>query len=127
MLKEVLQEVTASFDLPPYEINCGDCGHWADEVMKRLPNHQVEYWETPFGTADTEHAFLRIDGKFYDAEALEGVDDHMELPLFSKLLEKFGRQPVWCIDHNGNDLFAENKRDMTDQQVIEYREFMEIG
>jgi len=123
-MNNTLYEVTDAFleDYSlPYHINNGSCEEWANEVFDKLKDtdHQVEIWATPFGFADTTHVFLRIDGKFYDAECLSGVEDHMDLPLFKNLMPK--RQSVWLEDHNGRKPIVENKRDMTDEAVAEYR------
>ena len=125
---QAMRKVTKKFadeeGISPYEINNGYCVEWAEEVLELLRNthHKVELWETPFGYADTTHAFVRINGKFYDSECLEGVDDHMELPIFAKLHVAIKRrQAVWLLDHNkGQDFTGENKRDMTDEMVAEY-------
>jgi hypothetical protein len=55
-----------------------------------------------FGNGQTAHFFIRSEGKrFYDAECLDGVEDHMDLPTFQRILaEGLGRQPIHCIDTN---------------------------
>jgi hypothetical protein len=116
---DIMQQVTQRLidkGETPYSINNGLCVDWAEEVFSVAhdSDHEVELWETLFGFSDTTHAFLRVDGKFYDAEALDGVSDHMNLPIFSGL----DRQPVWCID--SNHTVDENKRDMSNEMVEEY-------
>jgi hypothetical protein len=124
---KAMEQVTQGFaddGVVPYDINNGSCNEWGEEVLDLLreTTYIVEYWETLFGFADTTHAFLRIDGKFYDAECPEGVDDHMELPIFRKLFAEVNRrQPVWLLDHNkGNQFKGESMRDMTHETAIEY-------
>lgn len=97
-LTQILRDVTNSFETTPYEINNGLCESWATDVQEGLKTtgHKVGIWETVFALADTNHVFLQIDGKFYDAECLDGVDSYMQLPIFSKL----GPQPVILIDAN---------------------------
>lgn len=90
----VMENVTNDFGMPPYEINNGKCEEWAYSIMEKLPN--VEIWETLFDFADIQHIFIRINNKFYDAQCLYGVEDHMQLPIFKNLR----RQPVWIIDTN---------------------------
>ncbi len=126
--KQAMRKVTKEFadddGMTPYEINNGNCDAWAENVKDLLPAHRVEIWETLFGFSDTTHVFLRIDGKFYDAEAPKGVDDHNDLPIFAKLFAKTKRrQPVWLVDHNMGDGFkGENKRDTTPEMIIAYNE-----
>jgi hypothetical protein len=110
-----LQEITNSFDMSPYSINDGCCYEWAEDVLAALP--RVEIWEVPAGFGDAFHAFVRIDGVFYDAECLTGVADYSELPIFAKL---DSQQPVWLIDHNRTDKVQENSFNMTDDMRKEY-------
>ncbi len=117
-----MERVTSQYRISPYEINNGCCNEWAQEVLDLLAKAPVlvEMWEKPFGFADTTHCFLRINGKFYDAEDLEGTDDHMGLPIFAKLFkETKTRQPVWLIDHNG---FADPKQNVRDVSLELWKE-----
>lgn len=127
--KQVMEGEIAAFNklgFGPYKINDGWCEQWAENVFDQLQdtNNCVEIWATPFGFADTNHIFLRINGKFHDAEMIDGCDDHMELPIFAKLLEKgCERQPVWRENHNGKiKPDSESKRDMTDEMVAKYNQ-----
>ena len=116
---QIMQEVTARFAPDtPYEINNGCCAEWANEVFLSLSDseHAVEYWETPFGVGDTEHAFLKINGKFYDAECPRGTTDPMQLPIFAKLVKP---QPVWRIDTNGKP-HGPDKYHLTKKQIQQY-------
>lgn len=126
---QLMVEVTERFGkqgVVPYEINNGLCDEWANEVMEQLRNtdYKVELWETPFGFADTIHVFVMIDGKFHDAECLDGVEDHMQLPIFARMAEAGAkRQPVWRIDanHDGGTL-EDGRRDITLEMLKEYDE-----
>jgi hypothetical protein len=129
--QQAITQVTKQYaddGVTPYYINDGCCQEWAEDVMALLegaPN-KVELWETPFGFADTTHSFLRIDGKFIDAECPQGAADHMELPIFAKLAA-LGRprQPVWLVDYQNypeNTHPTESRRDMTAEMVKEYDE-----
>ena len=123
MIEATLQQVNDSFTESPYDINDGLCEDWANQVFDRLKDEVfVEIWETLFGFAATTHVFIRIDGKFRDAECLAGVEDHMDLPIFAKLLAECGRQPVWLIDHSGNGEVTDNRRDVTSEMVRQYNE-----
>jgi len=108
-----------------YNINNGGCAEWANKVFDMLKDthHLVEIWATLHDFADTYHVFLRIDGKFYDAECLNGCEDHMELPIFAKGFKKLNRrQPVWLEDINQCLDKIENRRDVTDEMIREYDE-----
>ena len=104
-IPEILQSVTDDFEgMHPYQINNGNCDEWGNQALESLDKKgfAAELWETVWDFADTTHIFLRIGGKFYDAECLEGVEDHMSLPIFKKLFAANGkRQPVWLMDYKG--------------------------
>lgn len=119
---EMANEDFANDEMTPYDINNGCCDEWAELVSKNLEDHaNVEIWETVFLFADTSHVFLRINNKFYDAECLDGVDDHMQLPIFEKLFKATNRrQPVWIIETNNEFESKEIRRDITDEEVKEY-------
>lgn len=122
-MKKVNENFLREDNLSPYEINDGFCEDWAEQVFEILSKSEndVQIWATLFGFADTSHVFLRINDKFYDAECLDGCLDHMELPIFSKLIG-FKRQPVWLENINHNNDIIENKRDTTPEMIKEYNE-----
>lgn len=90
-LSEILKDVTDNFEESPFEINNGCCEEWAEQVLERINQEKSSIfsdfgrWDTVPFLADTNHAFIFVDGKFYDAECLEGVEDYMQLPIFKKL------------------------------------------
>lgn len=121
---EILNEVNSKFERcgSTYEINNGWCEEWADSAFSKLQKtaNAVEVWATPYFFADTTHSFLRINGKFIDAECLTGVDDHNELPIFKRLIEAgYQRQPVWCEDSNHKN--KESTRDISPRLAKEIR------
>lgn len=124
---DAMAQVTGEFakdGVTPYKINDGNCEDWAYDVKKRIgSDHAVEVWETVFDYADTSHVFLCIDGKFYDAECPEGVDDAMELPIFKKIGKP---QPLWRVDHNGRHVYPKSRINFTKSEVIKYNEENEI-
>jgi hypothetical protein len=123
-MREVTQELLSEGYKNRYGINNGGCEDWAQRVMSRLwkSKYRVEIWATPFAFAETNHVFLRINGSFYDAECVNGRDDHMDLPIFSRLLKDgYGRQPVWLEHYNSAaKVPVENRRDMPDEMVEDY-------
>jgi hypothetical protein len=54
-------------------------------------SHEAGCWATDCDHACCGHVFIEIDGRFHDAECLEGVDDYMQLPLFAR----------WQRQHSG--------------------------
>jgi hypothetical protein len=76
-----------------YDINCGYCEEWAaitrqkyfeltgQSVIEILSDIDLigDFGEVP------GHAFIRFEGKYYDAECPEGVDDWRKLPLFTRI------------------------------------------
>lgn len=82
-------------DATPWDINNGLCEEWAYMVSDRIGS-EVEIWETDFDGCDTHHIFIRVGGRFYDAECHEGVVNYMELPIFRGLRQ----QPILLVDHS---------------------------
>ena len=128
--KAAMKKVTAEIvheGTPLDQINDGFCYEWAEGVLELLreSKHEVELWETNFDYADTSHAFLRIDGLFYDSACQEGTEDHQQLPCF--YLYHSRRQPVWMIDCNAAARPIENIRDMTHEDVLKYNRSNGIG
>lgn len=123
-----MKELNAKYKkegITPFKINDGYCDTWAQTIADEMVEIcAVEIWETVFGYADTNHAFLRINGLFYDAECLDGVEDHMSLPIFKKLFKVTKkRQPVWLVDINRPEdrPFGENKRDLSKEDEMSYK------
>jgi hypothetical protein len=77
MFKE-MQQVTKWMKLSPKLINKGFCSVWADLVNEELPNSKL--CSSRYRGNFTDHAFIYIEGKFYDSECLEGVKDWRFLP-----------------------------------------------
>jgi hypothetical protein len=118
--RQIMEAATKTFNIDPYDINNGFCYEWAGTLLENLPN--TEIWEVPLGVGDTSHAFVRYNGKFYDAECLDGVVDHMDLPLFKNPDNYIRhRQPIWRIDHNCSDDtdLIESTIGMTEDMILE--------
>ena len=118
-LNRILKLVTEEFEETPYDINNGCCEEWAERVLEILDQEKSGIfsdfgrWDTVPGLADTNHVFIFVDGKFYDAECLEGVVDYMELPIFKKLNRD---QPVVYSD--GNYLPEIDRYHVTDDDLV---------
>lgn len=67
----------------PRDINLHYCRYVAETVVDRLGDDvDVEVLED--GARGYVHTWLKVDGRHYDAECLEGVTDHRELPFFRR-------------------------------------------
>ena len=56
-------------------INCGDCYSWAYLAYKIFNKANVQLWST----SDQCHAFVKVNGKFYDSECVNGAYDWRKL------------------------------------------------
>ena len=65
-----------------YDVNNGYCFEFAEELCSNF--EKVRQFETPFDQDFPLHSFVKINGKYYDAECLEGVDDPINLPIYRK-------------------------------------------
>jgi hypothetical protein len=71
--------------IPLDRINNGWCAEFAEDVLKELggsPDGVTIHEDSELGNYDYSHTFLKFEGKFYDAEAPDGVEDWTRLPLF---------------------------------------------
>ena len=66
----------------PSEINDGQCIDWAVYVSEHLADANIycQIWRY-----DCWHLFIKIEDRFFDAECLDGVIDHMDMPYFQRL------------------------------------------
>lgn len=76
-------------NITPKEINNGLCDFVAEEAVKRIPG--AKYMSTDDMSYETlkqykftthGHAWFILNGKHYDAEAINGVDSWEDLPIF---------------------------------------------
>lgn len=67
------------FDPTTWDINNGECEDWANRVALRVKATEV-VWLDEFDE-EVSHCAALIDGRWYDAECLDGVDDWQDLPL----------------------------------------------
>lgn len=72
-------------DPTPRDINHGWCGDFGDEVVERFPEAET-FWLDELGVPGeaSAHRVVVWEGRWYDAECLDGVApaDVLTLPLF---------------------------------------------
>jgi hypothetical protein len=74
----------------PREINAGLCDEWAQRAIEKLGKH-AHMHVTPTAYKYIwagGHYWIKYQGKHYDAEALQGVNDWKDLPFFKRCLER---------------------------------------
>lgn len=64
----------------PYDVDNGHCEELANAIEARVPG-AVATWN-PEPSSIAHHCYVEYYGRYYDAEAPEGVDHPWELPLF---------------------------------------------
>ena len=69
-------------DMTPIWINHGYCHEFAEDLQERFPEATLYY--TKSGPLTPYHWFIKIDGRYYDAEAPEGVMRIQDLPTFRR-------------------------------------------
>jgi hypothetical protein len=74
-------------------INDSFCGVFSGYVCEMYGDQVEELCEEDVGISKkyTEHWFIKYQGKYYDAECIEGVIDPKDLPLFKFVLKKQNR------------------------------------
>jgi|GEM_PF-4810999 len=77
--------LTRSFDRPvSWDINCGWCREWAELAAERTDG--VVAWVEDLIECDEPdslpcHAVLKLAGRYYDSQSIDGVVDARDLPL----------------------------------------------
>jgi hypothetical protein len=75
------------YDQNPYEINCGNCEEFAADLIAVCGKGNM-FWHDEMEDCTTEeekwwaHCFVEVDGRFYDAECPNGVDNWRQIPCF---------------------------------------------
>lgn len=70
------------FDRPcAWDVNCGWCREWAERARSAIGGEVVWLDELGYDPDEFSHALLRLDGRLYDAQHLEGVGDASELDV----------------------------------------------
>lgn len=67
----------------PADINRHHCTYVAETVVDRVGD-ELDVQVLQDGGHGHAHTWIRYDGRHYDAECIEGVDDHRELPYFRR-------------------------------------------
>lgn len=73
-----------------YEVNSGDCENFAMDHKEYIPGSEIIGTDNMLGW-DTDypgHIWLFDGSKHYDSEALEGVVDYLDLPIFKRYINR---------------------------------------
>ena len=104
--------------LTPREINDGYCDLWASLFVKKFGGeHQ---WSYDFPNEPNGHSWVKLNNKFYDAEAPNGVSNLEELPEFQRFISKYGNE--WL-----NDLFYNNIESSIKEITEDLRDWFGTG
>jgi hypothetical protein len=113
--KEYREDYTT---LTPREINDGYCDLWASLFIKKFGGeHQ---WSYDFPNEPNAHSWVKLNNKFYDAEATNGVSSLTELPEFQRFISKYGNE--WL-----NDSFYKNIQSSTKEITEDLRDWFGKG
>lgn len=67
------------FDATTWDINNGHCEDFADAVESRCPSVSVIWLED--SEPSLNHCVIRFQGRYYDAECIDGVEHPSQLPI----------------------------------------------
>lgn len=85
-----IKQLVVEYETHPYDINCGMCEDFADDIEKLVPGAEVLWGEQlpdllPVAIYDAEaHCFIRFEGFYFDAEEPYGVEHPTGLPLYMR-------------------------------------------
>ena len=99
-LQSLVEEFSKETGLTPYQICDGQCEEFASFVQKRIPEAEMVGPEIfPEGSEEFDflwgHTFLQIGDKYYDAEAPQGVDHPIDLPLYKRRIATEKEEGRW--------------------------------
>lgn len=83
---DMIRKLIGEFKQDPRSINSGDCDLFAQELVSRLDYGEAEELLNDDDEDDSfpNHAWAVIDGRYYDAEAPDGVEHWWDLPIFKR-------------------------------------------
>lgn len=77
-------------ELTPREINDGFCHIWAELFVEKFGGERQ--WSFDFPNEVDGHNWVKLNNKYYDAEASNGVANLEELPFFKRIIAKRGTE-----------------------------------
>lgn len=84
-IKFVAERFFEKNGLTPIKINCGYCEDFANIILTQFPESEEYCTETVADSFSSElagHIWVFSNGKHYDVECPEGVEDWKKLPIF---------------------------------------------
>lgn len=86
-IQDAILELVAEFGMSPKDINGGNCEEFADKLVGLIPSaKQMWDWEAEDGGVNRGwtwcHCFVKYEGRYYDAECVDGVSEWWNLPWF---------------------------------------------
>lgn len=87
---DVIQELIRAYARPPYDIDNGVCDYFASDLvlaLEAIGKVAETYW-TPEEVDLPGHCWVKVDGRFYDAETPFGVADWRELLIFKNASQR---------------------------------------
>lgn len=72
----------------PYDVNSGMCTDFASYLHELFPESFLRYTEDYIPDTSPDHpgghCWIYLDGKHYDSESLQGVDEWFDLPIMKR-------------------------------------------
>jgi hypothetical protein len=77
----------------PSDINDGFCFFFAEHVRYKIPEAK-NFWASDRTYVPMEHCIIEYNGRYYDAECIEGVDDWLDLPIYRDIKWKLSTDSI---------------------------------
>ena len=102
-LPEIIRHLAAEWGITPYQINSGDCEEFMValcEAARLTDDHDFcteSFLEPEDHFTLPGHVWTYTDGRHYDAEAPDGVEDWRNLPIFQRIRKQLPEvyQPIF--------------------------------
>jgi len=85
-IERLVELYAAEYDVDAYHTNCGQCEDFANDIVELFPEAVAEWGD---GLCDADevdqymyHCILLYQGKFYDSEHPQGVEDFRSISAF---------------------------------------------
>lgn len=84
-MKDIINNLIKKWGLTPAEINSGRCDEFAQDVWDITGGELVATEDVDGDTSTLPgHVWIVVNGRHYDAETPEGVDDFRQLKIFKR-------------------------------------------